>query len=68
MEEPGDKESANEIKCGVDDPPAQLGEMLQQAHAGEFRALCDGRARAVDEVNHGGGTRWERWIPLAPHS
>ena len=54
------KNPSDEVNGGVDDAAAQLGQVLEQAHAGEFGALGDGGARAIDEINHGGGTRWAR--------
>ena len=55
----GDAEADEEIDGGVDEALAELGEMLHEAHAGEFGAVGDGCANAVDQISHGG---WPRWL------
>ena len=66
VEDVGDDEAADEVVDGVDEPLAELGEMLHQAHAGEFGAVGYGFACLVDrvEISHAGWPRWPR-LPLS---
>ena len=58
----GDAEADQEIDGGVDEALAELVEMLHEAHAGEFGAVGDGCAGAVDQISHGG---WPRWLVIS---
>ena len=55
MEDPGHDEAGRQVDRGVDDAPAQLVQMLHQAHAGKFCALADRGPRlayCVRGINH----------------
>ena len=57
----GDDEADEEVGDGVDEALAELGEMLHQAHAGEFGAFGYGLACPVDrvEISH---AEWPRLV------
>ncbi len=73
-EDPGHYEAGRQVDRGVDDAPAQLVQMLHQAHAGKFCALADRGPRlayCVRGINHvdlqSPRVGWEmRWMDLGP--
>ena len=62
MEDVGDGEADEQIDDGVDEALAELFEVLHQAHAGEFGAVGDGGAGAIDEISHGEWPRLRRGL------
>src|ERR1700746_787187 len=56
-------EAGDEVVDGVDEPLAELGEMLHQAHAGKLGPFRYGFACLVNrvEIRH---AEWPRWSPL----
>src|SRR5260370_41856008 len=62
----GDCEADEQIDRGVDEALAELAEMLQQAHAGEFCAVCDGGPDVIDDISHAGEPRSGCGLWLVP--
>ena len=66
VEDVGDGEAAEEVVDRMDEPFAELGEMLHQAHAGKFGAFRYRFACLVNrvEIRH---VEWPRWSRLPMH-
>ena len=48
----GNEESDADGEQGIDQPLAQLLQMFQQAHAGQFGSIAHSGAGAVQQINH----------------